>query len=115
VTLLDAAGAPIEGAVATLAPPLPPGSLREIEPDRLRDEADAAAAALATRVIAPGTPVAVEAVFASAPRGAVAFALTPQPVKTKPPVVEPVSPPALVPAPESAPQPVAPADPQAPS
>jgi predicted Zn finger-like uncharacterized protein len=106
VTLLDEAGAPIEGAVATL--PLPPTSLREADPAQLRREADASAAALAMRAIAPGTPVAIEAVFASAPRGAVRFAVTPQPVAVAPVRVEPaVQPmPVRAPVPGLAPAPI---------
>jgi predicted Zn finger-like uncharacterized protein len=117
VTLVDAKGAPIEGAVATAAPPVPTASLREVDPDRLREEAAAAAAALAQRVIAPGERVAIEAVFASAPRSATRFALTPQPVTTR---MEPVEPrPTIEPespaTPESAPEPAASVDPAAPS
>jgi predicted Zn finger-like uncharacterized protein len=111
VTLLDAAGAPLEHAAATIALPLAPTSLREMDLERVREEADAAAAALARRSIAPGDSVAVEAVFASAPRGAVRFALTPQPVQAKPAVVEPLAPieePMLQPVPDAPPQPSAP-------
>lgn len=122
VTLLDAAGVPIEGAVATLALPLPPTSLREADPDRVREEADAAAAALASRAIAPDASVAVEAIFASAPRGAERFAVTPQAVKPQPARTEPVVPPMPVSTPEPMPglapapiEPVPSPDPPAPS
>lgn len=106
VTLLDAEGTPIEGAVATAALPLPVATLREADLDQLREQADAAAVALAARPIAPGDHVAIEAVFASAPRGVVRFAVAPQPLPERPvPVVPSVEPP-LQPVPQAVPLPL---------
>jgi predicted Zn finger-like uncharacterized protein len=74
VSLLDARGVPIEGAVATALPPLPDARLRESDPETLRADATQAAL-LAQRVLPPGEPVELEAVFDSAPSGAVRFSV----------------------------------------
>jgi predicted Zn finger-like uncharacterized protein len=108
VELLDADGDAIEGAVATAQLPLAEQRLREEEPERFGEAASLGAAALARRVLAPGERVEIEAVFASAPRGAARFAiekraLEPLPV-APPPRIEAPAEPVVAPTPLVAPE-----------
>jgi hypothetical protein len=81
VSLLDRAGAPIATAAATPNAALSTQRLREEDPARLREEADAAASELAAKVLAPGASVAVDAVFATPAREATRFAVETRPVR----------------------------------
>jgi predicted Zn finger-like uncharacterized protein len=81
VSLLDRAGAPIGAAEATLNAALSTQRLREEDPARLREEADAAASELAAKVLAPGASVAVDAVFATPAREATRFAVETRPAR----------------------------------
>ena len=87
VSLLDRAGAPIGAAEATLNAALSTQRLREEDPARLREEADAAASELAARVVAPGASVAVDAVFAPPARDATRFAVETRPARVPHPAV----------------------------
>lgn len=81
VALLDVDGHPIDGAVAMVRPSIAAERLRDEDPARLLDEAGAAGASLAFQLVEPGERVAVDAVFASAPRGAAQVAVAAQPVR----------------------------------
>lgn len=91
VVLLDRSGEPIRGAVAIAQPALPPVRVQEDDPLVLHDQASSAAAGLSDRAIAPDARVAFDAVFGSAPRDAVRFAIERQPLPKSPtPHVVPV-------------------------
>lgn len=84
VVLLDRSGAPLDGAVALAQPSLGPAALRGEDPIALRDRATASAAALASRAIEPGASVAFDAVFPTASRAAVRFAVESRPLPLTP-------------------------------
>jgi predicted Zn finger-like uncharacterized protein len=79
VVLLDRAGTRIEGSLALAQPALDATRLRVDAPEALHDDESGAAAALATRVLAPDARVPIEAVLPAAPPEAVRFAIEPQP------------------------------------
>jgi len=81
VSLLDRAGAPIKTADATLNAALSTQRLREEDPARLREEADAGASELAAKVLAPGASIAVDAVFAACAREVTRFAVATRPAR----------------------------------
>jgi predicted Zn finger-like uncharacterized protein len=81
VSLLDRAGAPIGTAGATLNGALPMQRLREDDPARLREEAEATASELAAKVLAPGASVAVDAVFTTPAREAARFSVETRPAR----------------------------------
>lgn len=73
VVLLDAAGAPLDRALAQ--PALDVASLRSVDPAQLHEAAEQGAASLASRTLAPDARLRFDAVFRGAPRGAVRFAI----------------------------------------
>lgn len=81
VALLDVDGHPIDGAVAMVRPSIAAERLRDEDPVRLLDEAGSAGASLAFQLVEPGARVPVDAVFASAPRGAAQVAVAAHPVR----------------------------------
>ena len=89
VVLLDRNGVPIEGAVALAQPALDASRLGGEDPVVLHEQASDAAAALATRSLAPDARVAFDAVFPSAPRGAARFAVQQRPAPALPEAHEP--------------------------
>lgn len=85
VSLLDRTGAPIDAAEATPNAALSTQRLREEDPVRLREEANAAASELAAKVLAPGASIPVDAVFATPAREAARFTVETRPIRVPAP------------------------------
>jgi len=92
VVLLDASGAPIDGAAALAQPALDPTRLATEDPAVLDGQSAAAARTLVARASEPDARVAFDAILAHAPSRAARFALDTRPLPRPPAPTAPAEP-----------------------